>query len=337
MADLESEVKGLFGGDTPGALPGRVERYAAAHARAVQMAEYLVMRSLVCNPSFVRRWFHQLAEKLQRCGDYLVFRLYPRLDRVRLHAAAFCHVHHLCPFCAIRRGAKLLRLYLARFELLVVEFPKARGYFVTVTVKDGADLLERYTHLKHNAQRLMRRRMKKWAGANGSVMQKVLGGVGAYEFKRGSGSGLWHPHFHSVILSEVPISQDELAAEWRGLTGDSFVVDVRELYGASALVAFLECFKYAVKFSDLSIEDNYEAYRLLRGSRLVTSFGVFRGVDVSHLDDDPVPEDEPFIELFYQYRAGAGYSFVPDRSSGLQTFETAEAVGELGLEPENVL
>jgi len=308
-AEVEASGAGIEG------LSGRVDRYAEAHRRAVLMS--LHVRSLGAAEGYARArtGLLQLADKLIRCGDYLLFRVYQRLNTVRLHAAEFCHVHHLCPFCAIRRGAKLLRLYLLRFEVLTLRHPESRGYFVTVTVKDGADLVERFSHLRRNVQRLTARRHSNERGAAGSVMCSVLGGVGAYEFKRGSGSGLWHPHFHGVFLSENPVDQVALAAEWHALTGDSFVVDVRELYGESAVLGFLECFKYAVKFSDLPLDDNFAAYRVLKRARLVTSFGCFRGIDVSGLDDDPVPEDEPYIELFYRYRHGAGYSFDAARSS----------------------
>src|ERR1035437_3400112 len=197
LGPLGAEAQIEAGGDTPEALPGRVERYGQAHARAVAMARYVLDLAVSKGTCWSGRWLGRLAEKLLNCGDYLVFRVYPRINRVRLHAAEFCHVHHLCPFCAIRRGAKLLRLYLARFELLLVEFPKARGYFVTITVKDGFDLLERFGHLSSNVQRLMARRKadNHGQGVSASVMLGVLGGVGSYEFKRGSGSGLWHPHY----------------------------------------------------------------------------------------------------------------------------------------------
>ena len=42
----------------------------------------------------------------------------------------------------------------------------------------------------------------------------------------------------------------------------------------------MEVFKYAVKFSDLSLDDNWHAAQLLKGKRLLNSFGLFRGVEV---------------------------------------------------------
>ena len=46
------------------------------------------------------------------CGDYLLFRHFFTVDKVKLHAAQFCKAHLLCPLCAIRRGAKALAAYL---------------------------------------------------------------------------------------------------------------------------------------------------------------------------------------------------------------------------------
>jgi hypothetical protein len=311
--ECEPEIDGSA--DSPAGLPARVDRYGKAHARTVEMADFLSSKSkaLAGGSSDYLAWsFRDLARKLRACGDYLVFRLYPALRKVRLHAARFCQVHQLCPLCAIRRGAKLLRLYLARFQELQVRLPESRAFFVTLTVKDGADLDERFCHLQRGVREMQKRRLRKDAKNRApTVMRGVVGGVGSYEFKRGAGSGLWHPHFHSIMLSPNEIDAVALSEEWHALTGDSFIVDVRELYGESAVLGFLECFKYAVKFSDMPLDENYEAYCLLRGQRLVTSFGVFRGLDVSTLDDDVVPDDEPYIELLYRYRGGA-YTFIPE-------------------------
>jgi hypothetical protein len=49
------------------------------------------------------------------------FRHYFTIDKVRLHGASFCMKHLLCPLCAIRRGAKALKAYLDRWEVIQVE------------------------------------------------------------------------------------------------------------------------------------------------------------------------------------------------------------------------
>ena len=74
---------------------------------------------------------------------------------------------------------------------------------------------------------------------------------------------------------------------------------------------FLETFKYALKFSDLPLADNWEAFQKLKGKRLINSFGVLRGVEVPEdLTDDDLDEDLPYMLMLYNYRKGSGYNFV---------------------------
>ena len=89
------------------------------------------------------------------------------------------------------------------------------------------------------------------------------------------------------------------------------MVDVRPL--RDPVAGFLEVCKYAVKFADLSLPDNWEAYQVMRGQRLIDSHGLMRGVQVPEsLLDDPLGDDLPFVDLLYRYLAG-GYSFVSTR------------------------
>jgi len=100
----------------------------------------------------------------------------------------------------------------------------------------------------------------------------------------------------------------KLSQEWLDWTGDSFIVDVTPFHDQSDVVSgFLEVFKYALKFSSLPLEDNFEAFQVLQGKRLVDSFGVLRGVEVpDDLADEPL-DDLPFVEMLYRYTEG-GYS-----------------------------
>jgi hypothetical protein len=250
--------------------------------------------------------------RLNYCGDYLAFRHYIEPDQVRLHAARFCQIHLLCPFCAIRRGAKALQAYLTRYEAIRSEKTALRPFLVTLTVKDGPDLAERLDHLRQALRRLNKRRGHAKYGR--SVWHAIAGAVWSYEVKRGASSGLWHPHVHAVVLAELEPDQARLSAEWHELTGDSFIVDVRPM-AEDIASGFCEVFKYAVKFSDMEPADTVRAWRLLRGVRLMDSCGVFRGVEVPEsLLDDPL--DGPFVEYLYRFVRGpssaqpGGYSLV---------------------------
>ncbi len=141
---------------------------------------------------------------------------------------------------------------------------------------------------------------------------KALGGVHSIEAKRGKNSGLWHPHAHMIWLCHDEPDQAKLSQEWKDWTGDSFIVDVRPFHDQEDVVSgFMEVFKYALKFSELPLEDNWDAYEQLSGKRLVDAFGLLRGVEVpDDLTDEPILDELPYIELFYQWMNRAGYSLM---------------------------
>lgn len=299
--EIPDPLAGEIGADGIEALPGRVERYGKAKSRALDVAEH------ICEHATGQA---DLAKRVSECGEYLVFRHYFTIDAVRLHGASFCMKHLLCPLCAIRRGSKALKAYLDRWEVIRAEKIALRPFLVTLTVKDGDDLAERFKHL-HRGQRELW--MRKHRG-RGSFLDSVAGAVWSYEVKRGSGSGKWHPHLHMIALAEDMPDQAQLAAEWHAITGDSFIVDVRPISQADYAAGFLEVFKYALKFSDMTSADTFEAYSVLRAKRLIGSAGVFRGVDVPEELNDELLDDLPYVDLFYRYMHGAGYRLAQQRN-----------------------
>jgi hypothetical protein len=295
LFDESLAAESIQGADDASVLPGRLDRYAKAHQRTVQMTDYASSQGEV-----------KLAQRLSGCGNYLLFRDYFTVGKIRLHAAQFCKKHLLCPLCAIRRGAKMVKAYSDRLEVIKAAKPRLRASLVTLTVKDGSDLRERFNHLFRAVQKLHKTRSGK---GQTSEACKADGAVWSYEFKRGKNSGLWHPHVHAVWLHEEDIDARQLSAEWHAITGDSFIVDVTPFHDQEDVISgFLEVFKYAVKFSDLPLADNWHGWEVLQGKRLIASFGAFRGVEVpEELTDEPL-DDLPFIEHFYRFITGVGYA-----------------------------
>ena len=287
-------------------LPRRVDRYGKAKKKALDVAEYMA-----------RETRHQdMARTVSNCGEYLAFRHYFTVDEVRLHGARLCRKHLLCPLCAIRRGAKALKAYLDRWEVIRAEKPALRPFLVTLTVKDGPDLAERFRHL-HKAQHELFKRKHRERGCS---LDGVQGAVWSYEFKRGQQSKEWHPHLHMIALAESAPDDRALSKEWHSITGDSFVVDVRPISQADLASGFIEVFKYAVKFSDQDVADTVHGWQVLRGKRLLASAGCFRGVEVPDELDEAL--DLPYVTLFYRYlHGGDGYTLdrFPPPCTGRQT------------------
>jgi hypothetical protein len=287
------------GGSGIEALPRRVERYGDAKQRALDVAQYIATQP----------GHEKLFSRVDSCGEYLLFRHYIRIDEVRLHAASFCMKHLLCPLCAIRRGAKALQAYLPKYEAVRADHPSLRPWLVTLTVKDGDDLGERFQHLLQAQRELWMRKHRRQRCA----LSGVQAAVWSYEVKRGKGSGAWHPHLHMVALADEAPDQVFLAEQWLQITGDSWVVDVRPINLDDPASGFLEVFKYALKFSEMTPPDTFHAFHVLRGRRLVGSAGLFRGVEIPESLTDLPLDDEPFVELFYRYMRGRGYTLERNR------------------------
>lgn len=305
--NLAEEVSKGF--DEIDKLSARLDRYSTAKKRALENYEHLIdtHRQLLLEKDGGRltEVVRLTANRLDRCGNYLKFNHYYTVGKVRLASARFCKQHLICPLCAIRRGAKTLKAYTDRHSVIRAENPSWRLSMITLTVKNGDNLKERFEHLQKSVQRVFERRrdwLKKGRGL--TEWRKVHGYVGTYEVTN-QGKG-WHPHAHIMVLHTENFDYKALQTEWKEITGDSHVLNVAAAqHPDMPELDFLEVFKYAVKFSDLTPADNLKAFLVLRRHRLLFSGGAFRGVEVPEaLEDEPL-DSLPYIELMYRYAFGA--------------------------------
>lgn len=201
-------------------------------------------------------------EQIENCGEHIFVREY--LGGIHRTIRSFtCKKSLWCLGCALRRSARFVQTYLGKVTYLLEQDPDLVPVLITITVKDGPDLEERYNHLKKVIRSIVNRRRKALNPSdrtvNHSPFRYILGGVGSYEFKRGANSEDWHPHIHMIALMNrkdfvfteelvkvrkrkgdteqkykrvyVPKEFVALLAEelWK-VSGDSFICDVRGLY-----------------------------------------------------------------------------------------------------------
>ena len=107
------------------------------------------------------------ATKLKGCGQFLIFRNYYTIDQVKLEKFHVCGQHLLCPMCAGIRAARSMKRYLDRIHELMRQKRGLKPVLITLTVKNGEDLEERYNHLTSSFRTLLQRYRdyKKKAGA----------------------------------------------------------------------------------------------------------------------------------------------------------------------------
>jgi hypothetical protein len=304
-------------------LHERIDKYNIAKRRQGLILNHLrdISSGITQPPKHGLVDYSRLVSNIGDCFNYLVFHNYYTVDEIRLVRATSCKKHLLCAPCAIRRAAKAVKAYLGKFEQIIASHSDLEPYLLTLTVKNGHDLPERVKHLQKAMKAILKSRRNYATRGNGfNEFCKIDGATYSYELTKSSHG--WHPHVHMVAL--VPKSNridfdplrpkaSLLSKDWKDITGDSFIVDIRPITG-SPVEGFIEVFKYALKFSELTPGDTVEAYSFLQGKRLQGSFGSFRGVEVpENLNEDSI-EDEPYIELIYKY---IGQSFTLDSAKSV--------------------
>jgi len=292
------------GSDHDGNITKKIERYSRARERAVNIISHVEQEFQKSGSPYLE----SIRDGLVECGNYLHFRHYPTKDQTRLFNANFCKKHLFCPLCAIRRASKSLSSYLERYKVIRAENPSLVPYMVTLTVKNGDDLNERYNHLANCVKKITANRTRARTSkrvSHKSEFAKIEAAVGSYEFTN-KGNG-WHPHVHIIALVEPQstIDAETLSKEWLKMTGDSYIVDVRPIGNPEDPISgFVEVFKYALKFSDLSYQQQIHAALTLKSRRLLFSIGLFRGVVVPESLLDEQLHDLPYIDMLYRFIDG---------------------------------
>ena len=294
-----------------GVLARRIEKYGRAKQRSLQMLAYLEEELRRCPiGNDIRPSLKRQAGLLRACGTWLQFAYYfgwsaeGLEDEYRLVRANFCDQHLICNFCAVRRSIQKLNAYLQRYYHLLQLNPYRIPLLITFTVKNGPDLRERFEHLVCSFRRLQDKRRRYLSNPRKyafTQLVKVTAGVGTFENTYNADTGEHHPHFHLIALCNDIPAHKPLVDEWQEITGDSFVVDIRPFEDSNhPQTAFMEVFKYVLKFSTMPLDVNYQASRVLAGRRLLISFGEFWGVKVpEQLTDAPL--DREHVDYYFEW------------------------------------
>lgn len=236
-----------------------------------------------------------LVEQLTWCASWLHFREWHESQETRLVNANFCKKYLLCPCCAARRSTKLVEAYLPKVEQVIAARPDLRAVMITLTIKNGHNLQERFDHLRSSWSSMVaaRRKSIKSKERHAPIQwNSVEGGIKSMETTYDPIEG-WHVHLHILALITDWIDPFKLSAEWRRFTGDSFIVDVRlckpnprRPESSPVREGVVETFGYICKFGDLTPSQRLDFFDTASGSRMVDSFGCLRGVKVESVDHD---------------------------------------------------
>ena len=207
--------------------------------------------------------------RFAECGSNAYIYASEEVDPSYRIVANYCR-DRFCQPCARARAGLVTRNLLAAL-------PRSKLRFVTLTLKHQIRTLpDTIDHLYRSFRRLRHRPLWK---------SRVRGGVAFCEIKWSPTSAAWNVHLHILIDSDFIVS-GALSTEWHGVTGDSYIVDIRLVKSLHSAATYIV--KYASKglaTKDLpTLELLVSAMEALRGRRLCLPFGTWSRLLLSAVD-----------------------------------------------------
>ena len=220
------------------------------------------------------------ADRISACGDFKDVAECQDCGTWHLYGLSSCK-DRLCPICQKKRAL----LWFTKVTPLMREYLDKAYYvnFITFTIKDMSDL-KQAIDIINKAFRYMTNGHKQLAR---EFKKRFIGGVQSLEVKRGKNSGLWHPHFHCLVVKYV-YSKD---FEWLKQAWNNALCVVTGLYGQKLGSVFIqgfmqteqkgletaicECFKYMTKF-DFPASDVLELVNVMSNRVTIRTWGCVR-------------------------------------------------------------
>ena len=190
----------------------------------------------------------------------------------------------LCVECNRNRRNRIMR----RFVPLVKKM--AAPKFLTLTLKRRALCRANVRFLRQCFTRLRHRDNRKWNKKHPGRQLRFtwLATSGVYQIEIGTVDDLGQANLHIHAVIDSPwMSQASLSKVWHEITGDSYIVDIRQAKDARDLVHYMS--KHLGKmpneqYSNLSYTSTWKhdlINDVLKGTRLVQGFGTLAHVSMS--------------------------------------------------------
>jgi len=212
--------------------------------------------------------------RFEECGSTCSIEYSPSEKRHRLRAS-YCHCRH-CEPCMRAKANKLA----ANLRAKIGDNKKRQYRFITLTLRHTNTPLQDQIKRLYLGFRKLRNR-KAWK-------RSQKGGAAMLEVKWDAKARAWHPHLH-VVSEGTFLDKKELSNEWLAATGDSFIVDIRQLHDAKEAAYYVG--KYVTKGTNGEVwsEDDVamEWCVASKGVRTCTTYGTWRGYKLLASPTDP--------------------------------------------------
>ena len=344
-SQLEDEV--LADNIPEGSQDKKLARYAAAKSRQGQVSDFILRQNEEKSNPHLMKVNESLQEcgSFLVFRHYFTLDVYKLVSGVTCKKHLLCA---LCAIRRAAKCIAVYSEKIS--QVRTEQKTELEELMITFTIKNGDDLRERFDHLLSSMGKIVekRRNSLKKKPLTTTEMKHITGAVYSYEVTYSEDKG-FHPHCHMIALVPlgafeftrvevkgksvlVPLQLWKgIVEDWKAITGDSFIIDVRKIESVemplpgegiqgTRLQALIEVFKYALKMNRISkdhetdsqenVRIQVEAYQILRGRRMIGSFGSLWGVKVpENLNDQPLSDSElPYVDLVYQY-SGVNFGY----------------------------
>lgn len=223
-----------------------------------------------------------------------------------------CH-DRFCPHCSMKRSWIIQQNITAALE------PR-RYRFLTLTLKSDRETLNELIEKLHHSFRRLR--------STAEFRRAVDGGIYVVELHRRAHPARWHVHLHAVLDGRF-LPQATISAAWLRITGDSHIVDIREIRNPRTTARYI-C-KYVAKGFGLDAleeeEQIKEAITAIKNRKTIGSWGNWAQLSLTR---------RPASEL-YSYAGGSerlslrvqrGCSWAKTALDAMRVFEASHEVVE---------
>ncbi len=189
--------------------------------------------------------------------------------------------------------------YLKKFK---TDAESGRLCFLTLTNKNTPTLEAGLSKVKKDFAQFKRTKAFK---------KHIKGYFGGFDYTFNPKTNDFHVHLHLIVLRGSFWEQSQISDAWREVTGDSFIVDIREVKNIHKGVK--ELCKYVVKPVDLlkmPDEKFKEVVEMKKGTRMFISGGCFYNVK---LDADGEPDDDFGFNQFSDLKEGDDCPFCSEK------------------------
>lgn len=164
--------------------------------------------------------------KIQSCGNVVELRS-KAAGPIHLHNYQKCGQTAVCPICAARAQAMRSKRYAGPITALAAacgrdgrnriekrskwpgfahdDFSGLNAYLLTATIRPAQSLRDGLKSLMGGWKAFRRMGQRRAKGRSKGEFGKVVAALAKIEIKRGSGSGLWHPHIHALVFTSEPL------------------------------------------------------------------------------------------------------------------------------------